>query len=266
MCELVWSQWSEDHISDHNVLPAEVEQVVNSRPRYTAKGRDETTLVYGRTDAGRYLLVVLADGPGRRLARRHGSRHERGRAPRVREEGGMTMDKTPLQELAEYYDTHSTAEELEGATFEPGAAPPRSERMTTFAVRLPVDMLERARDLARKQNMTVSALLRQWIFDGMVRTARKVDTRGHGPARDAFVNVEDVAAAFESLASKARPLTDVPPARHGEPVSGEREGSLGEILGYVDLHMDDPEQRGQERVRQPHEGDRTRQETPVNDG
>jgi hypothetical protein len=60
--ELVWSQWSEDHIAEHNVLPDEVEQVVNSRPRFTAKGRDETTIVYGRTDAGRYLLVVLAEG------------------------------------------------------------------------------------------------------------------------------------------------------------------------------------------------------------
>lgn len=55
----MWTERSEDHISHHDVAPAEVEELVNSRPIYTSVGRDDTTLIYGTTDAGRYLLVVL---------------------------------------------------------------------------------------------------------------------------------------------------------------------------------------------------------------
>lgn len=50
-----------------DVTPAEVEEIVNTRPRWEAKGRDDTTLLYGQTDAGRYLFVVVAEsvmGPG----------------------------------------------------------------------------------------------------------------------------------------------------------------------------------------------------------
>ena len=44
-----------------DVTPAEVEEIVNTRPRWEAKGRDDTTLLYGQTDAGRYLFVVVAE-------------------------------------------------------------------------------------------------------------------------------------------------------------------------------------------------------------
>jgi len=45
---------SEEHIwTRHQVTPAEVEQVVNTRPRLTVTGRSETQSVYGTTDAGR---------------------------------------------------------------------------------------------------------------------------------------------------------------------------------------------------------------------
>ncbi len=56
-----WTEWSEDHIGAHNVTPAEVEEVLFSRPRWIAIGRNDTTLVYGQTHAGRYLLVVASD-------------------------------------------------------------------------------------------------------------------------------------------------------------------------------------------------------------
>jgi hypothetical protein len=36
--------------------------VLFTRPRLVAQGREETTLVFGTTAAGRYLLVVLAEG------------------------------------------------------------------------------------------------------------------------------------------------------------------------------------------------------------
>ncbi len=59
--ELAWSDESEVHIAKHNVTPAEVEEVVNTRPRWEHPGAEESVLVYGQTTAGRYLLVVLAE-------------------------------------------------------------------------------------------------------------------------------------------------------------------------------------------------------------
>jgi len=56
--EIRWSEESEDHIwARHQVTPAEVEQTVHTRPRLTKAGREGVELVYGTTDAGRYLLV-----------------------------------------------------------------------------------------------------------------------------------------------------------------------------------------------------------------
>ena len=39
---------SEAHIARHGVTPEEVEQAVNSRPRYEAPGREDSTLLYLR--------------------------------------------------------------------------------------------------------------------------------------------------------------------------------------------------------------------------
>jgi hypothetical protein len=52
---------SEAHIARHGVTPEEVEQAVNCRPRYEARGREDSTLLYCATDDGRLLLVVLAE-------------------------------------------------------------------------------------------------------------------------------------------------------------------------------------------------------------
>lgn len=62
MREIGWNEASEEHIARHGVEPAEVEAVVATRPRWSSPGRGGTELVYGTTDAGRYLLVVLAMG------------------------------------------------------------------------------------------------------------------------------------------------------------------------------------------------------------
>lgn len=59
--EIRWSDANEAHIARHAVAPAEVEEVVHMRPRLVEPGRGGTELVFGRTDAGRYLLVVLAE-------------------------------------------------------------------------------------------------------------------------------------------------------------------------------------------------------------
>jgi uncharacterized DUF497 family protein len=56
------SDWSADHIAAHGVTLDEVREAILERPYLAVPSRDGTTLVYGRTYAGRYLLVVaIAD-------------------------------------------------------------------------------------------------------------------------------------------------------------------------------------------------------------
>ncbi len=52
------SQWSVDHIARHGVTLDEVREVVLERPYWRTDGKGGTTLIYGRTYAGRHLLVV----------------------------------------------------------------------------------------------------------------------------------------------------------------------------------------------------------------
>ena len=59
MFDIFWTDDSEIHIARHRVTPEEVEQSTH-RPFYTMTGRDGTTLLFGQTYAGRFLLVVLA--------------------------------------------------------------------------------------------------------------------------------------------------------------------------------------------------------------
>ena len=67
MREIRWTEESEDHIARHGVAPIEVEQVLYSRPRLVAKGRDDVRLVFGTTDSGRHLAVVLSEAEDGRL-------------------------------------------------------------------------------------------------------------------------------------------------------------------------------------------------------
>ena len=57
------SDWSADHVAAHGVNLDEVREAILERPYWAAPGREGTTLIYGRTYAGRYLFVVaIAEG------------------------------------------------------------------------------------------------------------------------------------------------------------------------------------------------------------
>lgn len=58
------SEWSASHIAAHGVTLDEVREAILERPYWAAPGREGTILVYGRTYAGRYLLVVAIDENG----------------------------------------------------------------------------------------------------------------------------------------------------------------------------------------------------------
>jgi len=76
---LVWDDWNEEHIAQHNVTPVEVEEVTANRP-FTTRGRKDRYRVIGQTDAGRLLTVIVAprgDGATYVLTARDATREER---------------------------------------------------------------------------------------------------------------------------------------------------------------------------------------------
>ncbi len=57
--EVILSPQQEEHIwTEHRVTPEEAEEVCFSDP-WVLRGRDRSFAVYGRTEAGRYLVVFL---------------------------------------------------------------------------------------------------------------------------------------------------------------------------------------------------------------
>ena len=57
---LIWDEANEAHIARHQVAPDEVEDVVHDRRARVLRTPSGRRLVIGRTNAGRWLLVVLA--------------------------------------------------------------------------------------------------------------------------------------------------------------------------------------------------------------
>jgi len=58
------SAWSADHVARHGVVLDEVREAILSRPYWMTSGKNDSTLIYGRTAAGRYLLVVVVNDGG----------------------------------------------------------------------------------------------------------------------------------------------------------------------------------------------------------
>ncbi len=58
------STWSAEHIAAHSVTLDEVREAILEHPYWMTAGKNDTPLVYGRTYAGRYLLVVAVDDHG----------------------------------------------------------------------------------------------------------------------------------------------------------------------------------------------------------
>lgn len=86
--------------------------------------------------------------------------------------------KTRLEALAEHYDSTDTVDELKDAIAASSpVAPPVADRMTTFAVRLPLVLLDRAREIAEQSHVTTSALIRRWIEAGIAEDGRDAGGR-----------------------------------------------------------------------------------------
>lgn len=87
--------------------------------------------------------------------------------------------KTKLERLAEHYDNTDTTTELEEVTAPAGseASLSSSERMTTFAVRLPVAVLDQVRAIAEQRHVTTSSLIRRWLDAGIAEDGRDAGSR-----------------------------------------------------------------------------------------
>lgn len=62
--EFVWNQETIEHILRHNVLPEEVEEMCFNSPhiiksKQAARGANPVYYAMGKTESGRYLLVVF---------------------------------------------------------------------------------------------------------------------------------------------------------------------------------------------------------------
>ena len=55
-----WDEINVDHILRHDVAPEEVEEACFDNP-FILRGKDGRYLIYGKTNDGRYLFIVLAD-------------------------------------------------------------------------------------------------------------------------------------------------------------------------------------------------------------
>lgn len=69
------------------------------------------------------------------------------------------MDKDRIEEIRQYYATHSAEDEIANAVRDDTPLSP----MSGYSVRLPTDLLNRARDLAAERGMTTGAWLREAI-------------------------------------------------------------------------------------------------------
>jgi uncharacterized DUF497 family protein len=59
--EIMWTERAEAHIARHGVTPDEVEDVLGSRGSRRRAGPDDVRYVFGRSAAGRPLVVVVVD-------------------------------------------------------------------------------------------------------------------------------------------------------------------------------------------------------------
>lgn len=77
------------------------------------------------------------------------------------------MNQQHLAELRDYYDNNSTADNMDGGTWETDVDP---NPMVTTSLRLPKDVLDWIRQQAEAQHVRPSALIRQWIEERRSKT------------------------------------------------------------------------------------------------
>lgn len=81
------------------------------------------------------------------------------------------MDPNRVEKLREFYDNTDTAEMMEDLELVDLGFRAGAEAMSAFTVRLPAVVLNAARDIASKRQITTGAVLRELVEAGIARTA-----------------------------------------------------------------------------------------------
>jgi predicted DNA-binding protein len=78
------------------------------------------------------------------------------------------MNRKQIEELAEYYDTHDTADEMDGGR----VVEPLVDPMVVVSLRLPKHVVDQVRALAAERGVRPTALLREWVEAQVARAER----------------------------------------------------------------------------------------------
>jgi hypothetical protein len=170
---LHWDAWNLDHIARHDVRPDEVLEVcvgdIIASETYAGRLR-----LIGRTASGRMLTVILApEGEGvyyavtaRPGAVRNGGYSGRGTFRMAANKKAIPQFKN-LQEKAEFWDTHDTADFEE--EFKPVRVRFGKNLTEGITVRLDSETLGELRALAHEKGMGPTTLARMWILEQLHR-------------------------------------------------------------------------------------------------
>ncbi|MGW0359212.1 hypothetical protein ACWDXV_33910 [Nocardia nova] len=100
--------------------------------------------------------------------------------------------ESDIDAARDYYDTHSMADKIDSAV--PGD-PASTSAMSGYSVRLPTDVLNRARKLASERGMTTGAWLREAI-EKQVSTHSRATEAARTPGAPAYELVHDLINRF----------------------------------------------------------------------
>ena len=142
--------------------------MVYTRPRLTAKGQGGTRLVFGTTDTGRYLVIVLTPDVDGRTAFVVTARDMTRREVRVPQESEVRNVREDVERLAEHYDETDLSGEIAQAELDESVD---QDPMITTSLRLPKSVLDKVREHAARAGLKPSQLMRQWIEQEAAETA-----------------------------------------------------------------------------------------------
>lgn len=174
---LNWDEQTAEHIwGKHRVRPQEAEQVVFSPDKFIFLSRDVRYLILGRTEAGRYLLVVVEnlykgacdlvtarEPPGRKDVATSSSSVE------LRKRRCVTMARIPelktREEAREFWDTHDLTDYLEDLELVEEEIFIRPKKKQIVSIRMERRLVEILKELAARRGLPYSALVRSWILE-----------------------------------------------------------------------------------------------------
>jgi len=163
---IVWDDANRKHLgSDHperSISLAEIEEALHDVGRVETELLDrEASQVVGRTAAGRWLVVIWIDDRDGRypIHAREASRRIIRRISKMKTKAARKPFTDPFDELNDEEFEREVLESLDQAT-------------TKISLRVPKDLLSRAKDVAARRGVPYQALMKALIDQGLKRLER----------------------------------------------------------------------------------------------